>query len=294
MAKLNEKISSDKELGPGFRIGHSYFVPSDGDVPSEDWYRHIVDTQIAPLLREYWFDAAEDVERGSSKPHRRRPTLKNIPILNVYYLLCYAWGRVQERDTRRLAKLGGLSTIQDLLGKVLAGGVSATSSATASTAATWNGARIVAGIRGKLAVSETAKRGAPRARPGRLRLRGVVRRHSAEPDPTHIAVRTAGGRRVKLAPTTVRSDVRSAYRRLDGVSRTRLASNTFGQVPTRGQPAALPVPPLGVQAPVRELGGRREDRAHIFPRLSPRMKQPCGHFSRSSSQGSTSGSSVRV
>lgn len=62
IAKLNEKISGDKELGPGFRIGHSYFVPSDGDVPSEDWYRHIVDTQIAPLLREYWFDAAEDVE----------------------------------------------------------------------------------------------------------------------------------------------------------------------------------------------------------------------------------------
>ena len=63
MAKLNEKISGDKELGRGFRIGHSYFVPGDGDVPSEDWYRHIVDTQIEPLLREYWFDAAEDVEK---------------------------------------------------------------------------------------------------------------------------------------------------------------------------------------------------------------------------------------
>ena len=62
MAKLNEKISRDKELGPGFRIGHSYFVPGDGEVPSEDWYRHIVETQVAPLLREYWFDAAEDVE----------------------------------------------------------------------------------------------------------------------------------------------------------------------------------------------------------------------------------------
>ena len=62
MAKLNEKISGDKELGPGFRIGHSYFVPGDRDVPSEDWYRHIVETQIAPLLREYWFDASVDVE----------------------------------------------------------------------------------------------------------------------------------------------------------------------------------------------------------------------------------------
>jgi len=67
MGKLNEKIANDKELGRGFRIGHSYFVPGDGDVPSEDWYRHVVDTQIAPLLREYWFDAAEDVERDVAK-----------------------------------------------------------------------------------------------------------------------------------------------------------------------------------------------------------------------------------
>ena len=67
MDKLNEKIANDKELGRGFRIGHSYFVPGDGDAPSEDWYRHVVDTQIAPLLREYWFDAAEDVERDVAR-----------------------------------------------------------------------------------------------------------------------------------------------------------------------------------------------------------------------------------
>ncbi len=67
MSKLNEKIANDKELGRGFRIGHSYFVPGDGDAPSEDWYRHVVDTQIAPLLREYWFDAAEDVERDVAR-----------------------------------------------------------------------------------------------------------------------------------------------------------------------------------------------------------------------------------
>ena len=40
------------------------FVPDDGDAPAEDWYRHIVDTQIAPLLREYWFDSPEDVEKA--------------------------------------------------------------------------------------------------------------------------------------------------------------------------------------------------------------------------------------
>ncbi len=62
MAKLNETIRNDKELGPGFQIGHSYFVPGEGDKPSDDWYKHVVNTRIAPLLREYWFDAPEDVE----------------------------------------------------------------------------------------------------------------------------------------------------------------------------------------------------------------------------------------
>ena len=63
MGALNEKIQNDKELGRGFQIGHSYFVPGKGDEPSEDWYEHVVDTQIAPLLREYWFDAPDDVEK---------------------------------------------------------------------------------------------------------------------------------------------------------------------------------------------------------------------------------------
>ena len=63
MAKLNETIRDDRELGRGFQIGHSYFVPGKGDEPSEAWYQDIVDTQIAPLLREYWFDSPDDVEK---------------------------------------------------------------------------------------------------------------------------------------------------------------------------------------------------------------------------------------
>ena len=58
---LNERIREDKDLGPGFQIGHSYFVPEES--ADEHWYLGIVDTQIAPLLREYWFDRPEEVER---------------------------------------------------------------------------------------------------------------------------------------------------------------------------------------------------------------------------------------
>ena len=64
MATLNKLIRDDRELGRGFEVGHSYFVPDNGDEPTEDWYRHIVDTQIAPLLREYWFDSPEIVQEA--------------------------------------------------------------------------------------------------------------------------------------------------------------------------------------------------------------------------------------
>ena len=67
MGKLNARITNDNELGRGFQIGHSYFVPGKDDRPSETWYQHIVDTQIAPLLREYWFDSPEDVEKAVGK-----------------------------------------------------------------------------------------------------------------------------------------------------------------------------------------------------------------------------------
>ena len=57
---LNKDISNDKDLGPGFQIGHSYFVPDES--ADEQWYRNVVDTQIEPLLREYWFDSPAHVD----------------------------------------------------------------------------------------------------------------------------------------------------------------------------------------------------------------------------------------
>ena len=57
MHRLNEAIAEDsKSLGPGFQIGHSFFVPSEGMLYSDDWYERIVETEIRPLLEEYWFD----------------------------------------------------------------------------------------------------------------------------------------------------------------------------------------------------------------------------------------------
>jgi hypothetical protein len=65
MSGLNAKIERDlTNLGPGFCIGHSFFVPNGGDSPLDDeWYRQIVETEIAPLLEEYWFDNPTEAQR---------------------------------------------------------------------------------------------------------------------------------------------------------------------------------------------------------------------------------------
>ena len=65
MSALNAKIENDlTNLGPGFCIGHSFFVPNDGDSSLDDeWYQQIVETEIAPLLEEYWFDNPTEAQR---------------------------------------------------------------------------------------------------------------------------------------------------------------------------------------------------------------------------------------
>ena len=56
MNALNQEIAEDtSNLGPGFCIGHSYFSPNGGAL-DEAWYRKVVKEEVAPLLREYWFD----------------------------------------------------------------------------------------------------------------------------------------------------------------------------------------------------------------------------------------------
>jgi hypothetical protein len=57
MTALNKVISEDRaNLGPGYRIGHSFFVPAKDFKYDAGWYRRIIETEIYPLLNEYWFD----------------------------------------------------------------------------------------------------------------------------------------------------------------------------------------------------------------------------------------------
>lgn len=66
---LNNEISADAGLGPQFRVGHSYVTPPFG-IPISDareWFRQVVDTEIGPLLDEYWFDALEKSQKARER-----------------------------------------------------------------------------------------------------------------------------------------------------------------------------------------------------------------------------------
>jgi 5-methylcytosine-specific restriction endonuclease McrBC GTP-binding regulatory subunit McrB len=57
MIALNQAIGEDRaNLGPGYRIGHSFFVPLGDFEYDPGWYRRVIETEIYPLLEEYWFD----------------------------------------------------------------------------------------------------------------------------------------------------------------------------------------------------------------------------------------------
>jgi 5-methylcytosine-specific restriction protein B len=56
---LNNVISNDKKnLGEGFQIGHSFFCTYNNfnSIGAEQWYKKVIKSEIAPLLKEYWFD----------------------------------------------------------------------------------------------------------------------------------------------------------------------------------------------------------------------------------------------
>ncbi len=67
MEKLNRAIRGDDDLGHGFEIGHSYFVPQRGERADENWRRHRIRSQILPLLREYWFDRKDEIEKWEKR-----------------------------------------------------------------------------------------------------------------------------------------------------------------------------------------------------------------------------------
>lgn len=69
IAELNDQIAADARLGKQFRIGHSYMTPAHrleaGD--TKKWFQQVVETEIGPLLDEYWFDAPDEAQKAIAR-----------------------------------------------------------------------------------------------------------------------------------------------------------------------------------------------------------------------------------
>ena len=53
---LNGVIATDESLGEGFCIGHSYFCNLQPETIDDGWLYGVVEYELIPLLKEYWFD----------------------------------------------------------------------------------------------------------------------------------------------------------------------------------------------------------------------------------------------
>lgn len=54
--QLNSKIAEDISLGEGFCIGHSYFCGLTPETANAQTLSSIIEYELIPLLKEYWFD----------------------------------------------------------------------------------------------------------------------------------------------------------------------------------------------------------------------------------------------
>lgn len=65
--RLNEDIAGDESLGEGFCIGHSYFCNMDAAECDDAKLSSIVDYELVPMLKEYWFDEPIKVREWSDR-----------------------------------------------------------------------------------------------------------------------------------------------------------------------------------------------------------------------------------
>lgn len=70
VVRLNEDIAADDTLGEGFCIGHSYFCNMRPEDVNDTKLSAIVEYELVPLLREYWFDEPGKVREWSEALRR--------------------------------------------------------------------------------------------------------------------------------------------------------------------------------------------------------------------------------
>lgn len=64
---LNREITSDDTLGDGFCIGHSYFCGMTPETCTDQQLHLIIEYELVPLIKEYWFDDSAQAKRWSDR-----------------------------------------------------------------------------------------------------------------------------------------------------------------------------------------------------------------------------------
>ena len=67
---LNRAIAEDESLGEGFCIGHSYFCNMKPETCTDAALASIVDYELIPMLKEYWFDEPGKVREWTDRLRR--------------------------------------------------------------------------------------------------------------------------------------------------------------------------------------------------------------------------------
>ena len=67
---LNRAIAEDESLGDGFCIGHSYFCNMKPETCTDSALASIVDYELIPMLKEYWFDEPTKVREWTDRLRR--------------------------------------------------------------------------------------------------------------------------------------------------------------------------------------------------------------------------------
>ena len=151
---------------------------------------------------------------------------RKIPIANIYYLYCYVWRHLEERDIVRLDEVDDLEAVHDLLGLLLAEGVFRLVR-TGLDQGYLDIREDLAGVRGKVNASETMKRV---LRPsGRVACEYQELSH----DVLHNQILRSTLHNLLRLPklnSDIRSNVHRAYVKLAGINILRLNRRVFNQV----------------------------------------------------------------
>jgi len=64
---LNSVIAEDPILGKNFELGHAILTPTKRPGKADEWFKSVVESEIRPLLHEYWYDNPKQADAEADR-----------------------------------------------------------------------------------------------------------------------------------------------------------------------------------------------------------------------------------